>query len=579
MSKKTVGILVVLLLLLAPLGSVYASETFRMHTGVVINDKDAMDVLTLFAPGGEHTSWLIGNKGNVVHAWNLEDSIPISAAPTGPGDTAYFDGPQVQSVNALGPGLHDRLLPNGNLLRGYRPDTYDYAPGAAVNNVDENFKVGYSPAGGTAGGVLELDWKNNLLWWYPLKDAMHIQHHTFYRVVDTSPYQGHTFILAWEYIDCATALAAGRTTCAGEAIYPDMIREVDANKNTVWEWHVWDHTTAVQTDAHKFFLDAQTTDHQPERDWTHGNTVEFNPVTDQVIINFRNWGEFFIIDHGATYVDGDPAASIALAATDAGDPIFRWGNPVNYGAGEGPEFNYDGDQELFGEHCVVWLGVDYQNGYGPAGNVLIFDNGWNRPAGNRSRSVEMTPNGVGAAGVAVEADWLQPNSPLVWDFAPIDASAFYAHHQGGTGRVYTDPDDSNVFWTFVTSTQMGALFQVKTDLNLLPGRTDTVVWDFIVPLIGADGKRLCYHDDGQRNTVHRAHQYLLDYPAFDGRKIEAQYAFSGNCTQYYDLWDSKVVAGGAEEAAPLTGWGFTGTGIGGGGGGGAAGGGGGGGGY
>ena len=603
MSKKIVGILVVLLLLLAPLGSVYAYETFRGHTGVVIYDKDALDVYTLFAGFNETVSYLIDMKGNVVHDWKLAELIPMTDAPSGPTDTAYFDGPQVQAASSLTPGLHDRLLPNGNLLRGYKPDTYDYTatpgtPGEA--NVDATtFKVGYSPAGGTSGGVLELDWKGNLLWYYPLKDAMHIQHHTFYRVVDAGPYQGHTFLLGWELIDPATATAGGRdpaTIGAGSGaprplaagIYPDFIREVDANKNIVWEWRTWDHIApdADMTNPHKFWVNAQTFPvNQSDADWTHGNTVEFNPVTDQVIINFRNWGEFFIIDHAATY---DPTCSTSpgtcdpytLAASDAGDITFRWGNPGNYGAGTLPYFLNDGDQVIFGEHCVVWLGVDYQNEAGTAGNVLIFDNGWQRPAGNRSSSVEMTPDptSFGIAGVGTPANWLTPalggNSPEVWRFSSRNESAFYTAYQGGTGRLLEDAATGEM-WTFVTSTGEGQLFQVYTNES----GQNSVVWDYEVPALDAEGNRRCYHDDGTNNMIHRAHQYLPTYAGLAGKKLEVQYPMSGNCTQFYDLWDSTVVAGSAEAPPPLTGWGFTGTGIGGGGGGGGGGAGGGGGGY
>ena len=556
MSMRRISIVLAVSFFLAlSVSSAYAYETFRGPTGVVIYDQaKAKDVYTLFAPSGEQTSWLIDMKGNIIHSWNLADTVPMTGPPTGPGDTAYFDGPQVQSANALRPGLHDRLLPNGHLLRGYRPDTYDYDPGLGAANVDANNKVSFSPAGGTAGGVLELDWDGNLLWWYPLKDATHIQHHTFYRVMDPdSPYVGHTFILGWELIDPVEAEAAGRdpnTIGAGSSrlaagIYPDFIREVDANKNTVWEWRTWDHlsTDATMTDPYKFYVNAQTDPvNQSDADWTHGNTVEFNPVTNQVIINFRNWGEFFIINHATTFdadcltdptgVDCDP---YTLAASDAGDITFRWGNPGNYGAGTLPYFLNDGDQVIFGEHCVVWLGVDYQNYQGTPGNILMFDNGWQRPQGNRSSAVEMTPAGIGGD----PADWRTPAdgglSPEVFRFSARNESSFYSAYQGGAERVYQD-DATGEMWTFVTSTGEGQLFQVYTAAN---GQS-SVVWDFIVPALSG-GDRRCYHDDGTNNSVHRAHQYLPDYAGLAGKNLTpTQGNLSGNCPQMWNLWGDQT---------------------------------------
>jgi hypothetical protein len=220
-----------------------------------------------------------------------------------------------------------------------------------------------------------------------------------------------------------------------------------------------------------------------------------------------------------------------LPASAAGDITFRWGNPGNYGAGTLPYFLNDGNQVIFGEHCVVWLGVDYQNYQGTPGNILIFDNGWQRPQGNRSSSVEMTAVGIGGD----PADWLTPQdggqSPEVWRFSSRNESSFYTAYQGGTGRVYEDPTTGEM-WTFVTSTGEGQLFQVYTNAF---GQS-RVVWDFIVPRLSG-GNRMCYHDDGTNNSVHRAHQYLPDYTAFAGKDLTpTQGNLSGNCPQMWNLW-------------------------------------------
>jgi hypothetical protein len=48
------------------------------------------------------------------------------------------------------------------------------------------------------------------------------------------------------------------------------------------------------------------------------------------VVNAKHMSEFYVIDHGGTFVAGDYAASKALAASDAGDFLYRFGNPSAY---------------------------------------------------------------------------------------------------------------------------------------------------------------------------------------------------------------------------------------------------------
>jgi hypothetical protein len=559
MLKRLIGILAVVVIVVLPLGTAHSYEVMRGYTGVVVYDEvNAKTAYTLLATASEYVSYLIDMKGNIVHQWDLTASMPLMAHTA----AGYTDGPQVETVAALRPGLHDRLLVNGHLLRGYQPDTY--ATPGTVNTVAGTGKVNINPGGGSSGGVLELTWDNQLVWFYVMKDPTHIQHHTFYRVEDpNAPNYGNTFLLGWELKTPAECIAQGRITHIGPVgIYPDYIVEVNPAKQTVWEWHVWDHLGA--NNPAKFDVNAQIDPvNQSDADWTHGNTVEYNPVTGQLIFNSRNWGEFFIIDHDGTFVAGNPTQSIANAAGPGGDITFRWGNPGNYGAGNLPRFIDDGDQVIFGEHCVVWLGVDAVNAAGTPGNILIFDNGWNRPTGNRSRSVEMKPN---------YSNWLDKNQ-MVWNYASVNESSFYTAYQGGTGRIYQDATTGEK-WTFVTSTGEGQLFQVYTNAQ---GK-NSVVWDFVMPAIDpATGKRRCYHDDGTNNSIHRAHQYLPTYAGLAGKDLSiTAYTekLTGDCPPAY----LQFTAPGTYET-PIAGFGY-GRAVGGGGGGaGGAGGAGGGGGY
>jgi len=484
--KKISAILFVCIFLAVTVSSVYAYEAFQGHTGVIIWDEaNAMNGYTLFSDGTSTSSYLIDMQGYIVNQWDTEFLV--------------LDNEGSETSASQRPGLHDRLLDNGNLLRGFRPVMRD----------DEGNVITRPRIGGSSGGVQEFDWDGNLVWQYILSTETTVQHHSFYRV-QSGPHAGNTFILGWEKVECADATALGRNpgTCDdAEGLWPDYIEEVNPAGQIVWEWHVWDH---IGDGPGQFNINALT---DPvilnNYDWTHGNTVEYNSVDDYVMTNFRNWGELFLIDHGATFVEDDPAASIAAAAGPAGEVIFRWGNPSSYGAGNAPRFNDDGDQQLFGSHCAVFLGSGDNTNFGTLGNLLIFDNGWNRSEGNRSRSVEIAPN---------MADW--EATEVVWSFQSGDQGSFYTAFQGATQRL---PNGN----TFITSTGEGHLFQVT------PG--GDVVWDFVNPR-RVDGVPQCFHFDSGDASIHRAHQYAPDHPGLADKDLSRKGHIAGDCVQIWNKW-------------------------------------------
>jgi hypothetical protein len=149
----------------------------------------------------------------------------------------------------------------------------------------------------------------------------------------------------------------------------------------VWQWHVWDHL--VQNfDATKPDFAAPSL--RPERinisypagggggpgqaDWMHINGLDYNPALDQIIISNHNFSEVWIISH-------DPAHA------SAGDLMYRWGNPAAYGLGSAA------DQNLFGQHNPNWI----RDGLSGAGDILLYNNGLNRPAGAFSTVEQIHP--------------------------------------------------------------------------------------------------------------------------------------------------------------------------------------------
>ena len=363
---------------------------------------------------------------------------------------------------------------------------------------------------------------------------------------------------------CASTVRSFTLTTAGDAegrdpanctdtdgFWPDAIVEVDhpaypGEPSVVWSWHVWDHMVQNRDAGLPNYGDP--VDNQDRfdinfyapnvpwgfKDWNHGNTVEYSAVTDQVIFNSRNWGEFFVIDHAT------------------GDVVYRWGNPCAWGGGECPSFNDVGDQEMFGPHCAIFL---------DNGNYMIFDNGWVKPAGNRSRVIEVDPT------VAMVSSTGEPYlGDVVWQYASRDPNGFYTTFQGGSGRLANGN-------TFVTSTDGGHLFEIATTWDG-EDYTNEVVWEFIIPPKDADGNPVCVIRDRVPSTIHRAHHIAPDHPGLVGKNLGRKGHIGGDCMQPWTAWETGA---GVAPTVP-TGWG-TGTKVGAGGGGGAAGAAGGGGGY
>ena len=106
-------------------------------------------------------------------------------------------------------------------------------------------------------------------------------------------------------------------------------------------------------------------------------------------------GAYFMDD--GTFVAGDPDESMRLAASEAGDFLYRFGNPANYGQGDFPYYSdkewfilpYAGHRQIGGNHDIQWI----KEGLPGAGNLLLFNNGnsiitLTRPG----RLVEKTPD-------------------------------------------------------------------------------------------------------------------------------------------------------------------------------------------
>ncbi|MBW1920610.1 MAG: aryl-sulfate sulfotransferase, partial [Deltaproteobacteria bacterium] len=262
----------------------------------------------------------------------------------------------------------------------------------------------------------------------------------------------------------------------------DFVREVNKAGKTVWEWHVWDHigTGPNQFDIN-YHLPKPVGALYPDFDWTHFNTVAYIPERDQVLLNSRNFSEFYLVDH------------------KTGEMVYRWGNPSAYGHGKRPSWYDNGDQKVFGAHCATWLGND---------RVLLFDNGSERPEGNRSAAVEVDIK----------------TGKIVWEYEAKHSNSFYSYRQGAVQRL---PNGN----TLITSTHGGHLIEVTKDKE--------VVWDYVSPI--HNGKPKCWLEDGDghnmmANMIHRAYRYGPDYPGLRGKDLSKKVPLAPGCPAFFKLW-------------------------------------------
>jgi len=430
-----------------------AYEAIVGPTGVLMYDKEnSYGGYTLFAPMGSKTTYLIDIEGNVVHTWKAE----------------------------YNPGAYAVLLENGNLLRAGT--------------------LGGSPAafGGAGGIIQEIDWDGKVVWEYKFLDDNEVQHHCFDRMPN-----GNTLILAWERKSIDEFIAKGRdpktipvrgpgfTGKFQNDFWVDFVREVNPAGDTVWEWHVWDHTG---TGPYQYDINYTIPDPMgSEFDWTHFNSVEYMPESDYVLLNSRNFSEFYVIDH------------------KTGKMMYRWGNPSAYGHGEPPSWMNNGDQKVFGNHDATYLGRN---------RFLVFDNGSERPEGNRSAVVEVDAR----------------TGNIEWQYTAPTSNSFYTARQGGAQRL---PNGN----TFITSANSGHLIEVTEDKQ--------VVWDYVSPITGQDQVN-CFLGGGgfAFNMIHRAYRYGKDYPGLEGKDLSKRKPLAAGCPEFYKLYKTDTKPAPKKKALP-----------------------------
>jgi hypothetical protein len=413
-TEFRLSVFFIVLLLIGAYG-VPLSSSQLTYQNVHSNSK-TIDGQILFAPMDYGTTYLIDNTGTVNHTW-LSDYLPGEAV---------------------------RWLGDATILRTIKTMVHGY--------------------GGVGGGVQKVLWDGTIAWDFRYDTNGNLSHH------DIMPLpNGNVLMIAWETKTRAEAIAAGRNpnSFIGDTFMPDHIIEVKPTGPTsgdiVWEWHVWDHLIqdfdsskgnyGVAAD-HPELVDINYGTNLVLSDWMHTNSVDYNEKFDQIMISVHNFHEIWVIDHSTTTEEA--AGHSGGNSGKGGDLLYRWGNPEAYRAGTAS------NQKFFGQHDTTWI----KPGYTGEGDILVFNNGDNRPAGIFSSVDEIIPPVNDKGEYYLEQGSSYGPENLTWSYTADPPTSFYSGVFSGAQRL-SDGD------TLICDGVGGRFFEVTPD--------GTTVWQYVNP--------------------------------------------------------------------------------------------------
>jgi hypothetical protein len=433
------------------------SDNEDSTVGLLYCQTGAFEGYTLLAPTMVTTVYLIDMFGRVVNEW----------------DGDYLPGQVVY------------LLESGQLLR-------------TGNTLNLNFT-----SGGQGGMVILQEWDGAVTWSYRYSTNDHCSHHD----VKMLP-SGNVLLIAWEKKTQAEAIQAGRNPShlAQNALWPDSIIEVepvgDDGGNIVWEWHAWDHLIQDYdaakdnygvVDDHPELIDINYVS-TGQADFMHTNSVDYNEEFDQILVSVHEYNEVWVIDHSTTTAEA--AGHTGGDRGQGGDLLYRWGNPATYGGTSADRFFYY-------QHDGQWI----ESGLPGAGNMMVFNNGAQRPSGQYSTVDEWVPAVDAGGDYAAPSPFYGPDD-LTWSYQADTPTDFFSHNISGAQRLANGN-------TLICSGDRGTLFEVNAE-----GET---LWMYINPVtehgILEQGDPLPPGVGGAGNMMFRAYRYAPDYAGLAGQDL------------------------------------------------------------
>ncbi len=337
----------------------------------------------------------------------------------------------------------------------------------------------FQDGGGNRGCLEEYAADGSLNWRLRLETDDYIHHHDAVKLPN-----GNVLAIVWENISVAQAIALGRNpehVAENGNFWFDGIIEVNPlTAEIVWEWSMRNHVVqdfdagkpnygVVADNTSKLDLNTMrlNRDGTVSDDWTHVNALDYNAELDQIIFSSNYLSEIYVIDHNTTSFE---------AQGDAGDFIYRWGNPENYDRGTAE------DRQLFNQHDVQWI----RTGLPGAGNVMIFNNGDGKVRPHSSVVEFATPLNEDGS-YLLDGDNPYGPADLAWEYAPTDEDIFFSWFISGAQRLANGN----------TLVNHGAKARVR---EVTP--EGEIVWEYEYD-DGAEGPHMFF----------RANRYPADHPA------------------------------------------------------------------
>lgn len=434
--------------------------------GLLEHDSGSLDNgYVLFPPLGSNTTYLLDKCGFQVKSWTSMYK---------PGQSCY-------------------LLSDGSLLRT-----------GNANNTTFN-------AGGKGGVIEKMDWNGTITWSYTISNTANCQHHD----VKALP-NGNILAIVWESKTNTEAIAQGRNPAlVPTTVWSEKIIEIQPqglNGGTiVWEWKLWDHLIQDYdntkpnygvVNSNPQLLNINYKASATNSDWIHLNSIDYNPVLDQILISSHSFNEIWIIDHSTSTAQA--ANHTGGNSTKGGDILYRWGNPLAYNTGTTTQF--------FGQHNAQWI----ESGFPFENQIMVFNNGNGRTGGNYS-TVEIINPPVSGYNYTANLPYLPTSTS--WIYNAGNPNNLYAQNISGAQQL----SNGNVLFCNGPS---GTFTEVNTTGNTL--------WNYVNPV--ANSGIMNQGATPTQNPVFRCTFYPSNYSAFSGKTmtptttIETTNSLSASCT-------------------------------------------------
>ena len=338
----------------------------------------------------------------------------------------------------------------------------------------------------------------------------------------------------------------------------DCLVERDQNNNVVWEWWFYDHLIQDLDPTKDNYVGKgkKISDYPGKMDinwgkplrrgWNHVNAVDYGEESGHIVFD-QVTGEAWIIDHDGTFVStqedfaADPVAAakanIAAAASDAGDFLWRFGDPAMYGQGEKPKINENywmshstGHKELGGVHDAQFI----KPGLPGAGNVLFYNNGhYLYHKLHQSNVREINPY---IAGIDEKT-----GKPIISDsyVNPPDAGYFMSEEPRVTNHRESQRVSNQTVWYFMPimssgmfSDNGGNCIRLPNGNTIASNKTEghwveitpegEVVWEYINPVCRDGIRKIIKPGDLDQHSAGRMFRYKPDYPGLKGLDLTPQ---------------------------------------------------------